>query len=53
MTEPTREVETKTHRCIDCPVNVEHYQGELCKACGRCAHHCHHLHEQPKRRKDA
>lgn len=34
---------TRTHRCIDCPLHVEHTPGELCGSCGRCAMHCHEL----------
>lgn len=43
---------TKTHRCIDCPQTVEHTQDELCPSCGRCDAHCHadnHLKMQPAR----
>lgn len=30
---------TKTHRCPDCPQEVEHYQDELDKVDGRCREH--------------
>ena len=33
--------ETRTHRCIDCALAVEHTPSELCSSCGRCALHCH------------
>ena len=29
----------KTHRCIECPVQVEHYYDELCQTTGRCRAH--------------
>lgn len=32
---------TRTHRCLECPLRVEHTPGELCFACGRCDEHCH------------
>lgn len=47
MTAAAETPDTKTHRCIDCPHYVEHYQGELCVSCGRCSAHCH---EQPARK---
>lgn len=31
----------RTHRCIDCPADVEHDEDELCPSCGRCEKHCH------------
>ena len=31
---------SRTHRCIDCPLPIEHYQDELCPSCGRCPTHC-------------
>lgn len=31
---------TRTHRCIDCPLRVEHVPSELCGCCGRCGAHC-------------
>lgn len=34
---------TRTHRCIDCPLHIEHTPGELCGSCGRCAMHCQEM----------
>jgi len=34
--------ETKTHRCVDCPIVIEHLESELCPSCGRCERHCQH-----------
>jgi len=33
--------ESRTHRCIDCPITREHLELEICPSCGRCEDHCH------------
>lgn len=40
-----------THRCIECPLRVEHTPDEMCPSCGRCAEHCDelgHAHMKPR-----
>jgi hypothetical protein len=32
-----------THRCQDCPADVEHCEAELCTSCGKCNQHCKEL----------
>lgn len=46
----------RTHRCIDCRLNVEHDELELCPSCGKCKDHCDELghdHMQPMEPPDA
>lgn len=41
-----------THRCIECPQRVEHFEADLCPSCGRCTDHCHQDNHKPMMRRE-